>query len=377
MRNGVALAVLAIACLGNGLAMDALPVWRQLLFVVLAVLAYLHGRHLPVRHGGVVLAAVGAVGVVIAAVWFWEGFGALACLGLFVALPRLIGLFRAQQADLVEAGRQRIDRLEREREWVAERARLRERGRIAADVHDSLGHELALIALRAGALELTADTERGREAAAELRKSAVTATDRLRQAIGVLREGAAPVEPPDEDVAELVSRARCAGLQVTLIGSPGPLPALVDRAVHRVVREALTNAARHAPGAPVAVRTTRHAAEVVVTVENPLDDTWPSSPNNSRPDDRRPDDDQAGGAEAGEARPAESTGRPTRREPSQRGASEHGSSERGLVGSGSGLAELTERLRLLGGTLRSSATGGRFTVTAHLPIDKSTVERVR
>ncbi|MFD7655760.1 sensor histidine kinase [Actinosynnema sp. NPDC059797] len=348
MRNGVALAVLATACLVNGLATDALPVWRQLLFVVLAVLAYLHGRHLPVRHGGVVLAAVASIGAVIAAVRFWEGFGALACLGLFGVLPWLAGLFRAQQAALVEAGRQRIDRLEREREWVAERARLRERGRIAADVHDSLGHELALIALRAGALELTAGTGRDREAAAELRKSAVIATDRLRQAIGVLREGTAPVEPPDEDVEELVSRARRAGLQVTLTGSPGPLPALVDRAVHRVVREALTNAARHAPGAPVDVRTTRHAAEVVVTVENPVG---------------------SGSGLVGTG--AVSAGTETAL--AGAGTASVGSGT-ASVGNGSGLAELSERVRLLGGAVRSGAEAGRFTVTARLPIADLTAE---
>ncbi|MFC6090767.1 sensor histidine kinase [Saccharothrix lopnurensis] len=324
MRNGVALVVLATACLVNGLATDALPVWRQLLFVVLAVLAHLHGRHLPVRHGGAVLAAVGVVGAGIAVVRFWEGFGALACLGLFVVLPRLAGLFRRQQVELVEAGRQRIAQLEREREWVAERARLRERGRIAADVHDSLGHELALIALRAGALELTADTGRGRESAAELRRAAVTATDRLRHAVGVLREGATPVEPPDEDVADLVSRARRAGLRITLTGSPGPLPALVDRAVHRVVREALTNAARHAPGAPVDVRTTREGAEVVVTVVNPLGPAQPDNPDRADRADRA---------------------------------------------DGSGLAELAERVRLLGGTVRAGAAGDRFTVTARLPVD--------
>lgn len=342
MRNGVALAALAAAGVVNGLGLDTVPVWRQLVFVVLAVLAYLHGRHLPVRRGTVVLAVASAAGAVIAVVRFWEGVSALACLGLFVVLPRLAGLFRAQQAELVEAGRQRIAQLEREREWAVERARLRERGRIAADVHDSLGHELALIALRAGALELTADTERGREAAAELRASAVAATDRLRHAIGVLREGAAPVEPPDEDVAELVSRARRAGVPVTLTGAPGPLPALVDRAVHQVVREALTNATRHAPGSPVEVRLAREAAEVVVTVTNPLTTASPLSATGLR---AAPN---SVAAPSPTAAPGPATATPP---------------------GGSGLVGLTERVHLLGGTLHFGQAEGHFTVTARLPVE--------
>ena len=44
--------------------------------------------------------------------------------------------------------------MEREQQAVADQARLRERSRIASDMHDSLGHELSLIAVRAAALEV-------------------------------------------------------------------------------------------------------------------------------------------------------------------------------------------------------------------------------
>ncbi|WP_106617620.1 sensor histidine kinase [Saccharothrix carnea] len=320
MRNSTVLAALALAGLVNGLATDVLPVWRQLLYPTLAVLVHLHGRHLPVRRGELVMAAVGALGVAIAAVRVWEGVGALASLGLFVVLPWLAGRFRRQQAELIAVGRERIVQLERAQELVAERARLRERARIAADMHDSLGHELALIALRAGALELTADTEPTRRAATGLRESAVTASERLRHTVGVLREGTTTsFEPPDETVQALVARAAEAGLPITLTGDwaalPGectPLPPLIDRAVHRVVQEALTNAARHAPGAPVTAHLALTTDHVQVTVSNPV--AQPPPP-----------------------------------------------------GAGSGLAGLAERVRLLGGTLRPGAHDGRFTVTARLP----------
>src|SRR3954471_20518274 len=121
-------------------------------------------------------------------------------------------------------------------------ARLRERSRIAEDMRDSVGHELSLIALRAAALEVDDDLpERHRAAATELRQAAATATERLGEIIGVLRDGgsAAPTLPAHE----LVDRAAASGLEVRLVQEGrAELSPMVDRAVHRVVQEALTNA---------------------------------------------------------------------------------------------------------------------------------------
>ncbi|MFI6511989.1 sensor histidine kinase [Streptosporangium sp. NPDC050855] len=345
MRNGVILAVIAGSALLNGLYLDHVPLWRQLFLMLLVVAAYLHGRHLPVRRGWEVLAAVALPGVVAGALDPSVGAGALLVLALFAVLPWLAGRFRRQQADLVEAGRERIARLSREREFIAERVALRERARIAADLHDSLGHELALIALRAGALELAADmTEENRQAAARLRASAVTATDELRHTLGALREsGTASTEPPDESVEALVDRARGAGMAVALrrTGERTPLPPLVDRAAHRVVREALTNAARHAPGTDVLVRVQRTRDTVTVIVSNPV--PVPVAP-------------PAGPGPVTGAVPGSASGAvPV------------------PPGGGSGIAGLRERVRLLGGTLRAGPGDGAFTVTARLPYDRAGV----
>ncbi|MEV0089790.1 histidine kinase [Saccharopolyspora sp. NPDC050642] len=316
MRNGAALLVIAGVCALAGYGLDA-EVWRLLLLVALAVVGYFHGRHLPVRRGWAWLSVAALGGVVGAVVDFWAGFSSLLCLTVFVALPWLAGQFRRQQAELIVAGQQRVEQMEREQEFVAERARLRERARIAADMHDSLGHDLALIALRAGSLELAPEmAEANQQAAAELRATAVAATDRLRQTIGMLRENGTPsVEPPDESVEVLVDRARSAGMAVSLLRSGEPLavPPEVDRAAHRVVQEALTNAARYAPGAEVTVRVERIPNGLNVIVRNSAVDAPPVLDG----------------------------------------------------GNGSGLLALAERVRLLGGTFRAEPGDG-FTVTARL-----------
>ncbi|WP_147141584.1 sensor histidine kinase [Stackebrandtia albiflava] len=315
MRNGLLLLVIAAAALANGIDTDGLPMWRQLLYAGIAVAAYLHGRRLPTRLHLAVWAVAAAVAAAVA-VWDWsEGTAVAGGATLFALLPWLAGRYRHQQARLVEAGRAEIDRLETEQRFIAEQARLRERNRIAADMHDSLGHELALIALRAGALELSPELPPpARTAAAELRAAAVTATDRLRGTIGLLRDGPTPRTPADETVTALVERAAAAGMDVTLRRSDPPGGELTSRAVHRIVQESLTNAARHAPGSRIIVDVTRDADRTEVTVHNTPGDA-----------------------------PATRTS------------------------GGTGLAGLTERVHLLGGSLRYGPAPDGFTVAASLP----------
>jgi signal transduction histidine kinase len=117
----------------------------------------------------------------------------------------------------------------------------------------------------------------GRQAAGELRQAAAVATQRLHEAIRVLREDGegAPARPAAETVASLVQRATASGVPVTLddrlspeddAGAAHALPPMTDRAIYRVVQEALTNATKHAPGAPVTVTLRRDGAQAQVTV---------------------------------------------------------------------------------------------------------------
>ncbi|MGZ0146119.1 sensor histidine kinase [Kribbella sp. WER1] len=203
---------------------------------------------------------------------------------LLVVLPWLIGRYRAQQALLATAGWERAERIEREQQMEIDQERLRERSRIAEDMHDSVGHELSLIALRAAALELDPSLpEKHRLAAGELRESAATATERLGDIVGVLRDQDAPTMPHDETVRALVDRAAASGLKVELIEQvDDALAPMVDRAVHRVVQESLTNASKHAPGAMVAVSVTTHENEVTVRVADTGADRPSTAPSGGR-----------------------------------------------------------------------------------------------
>lgn len=216
--------------------------------------AYLTGRRSPPPGGGVTLAGAAAgltvlgIGLVVArggtlALWITM----VSWLAATYVVPYALGALR----------RRLIHQREQARQSAEERARLLERARIARDMHDSLGHDLALIAVRAAGLELSPALEPAQaKAAGELRAAAADAIERLRQIIGVLRDDTdpAPLTPAGDsrqDVEELVERARASGMDITLrVEGPVPGPA------HAVVQEGLTNAAKHAPGAAVEVAIT-------------------------------------------------------------------------------------------------------------------------
>ncbi|TRO62361.1 two-component sensor histidine kinase [Streptomyces sp. IB201691-2A2] len=268
-----------------------------------------------------VVAAFAAAFVLHAAVSFRSVFSAGSDLplafmgglsaGLFLTLsivPGLASRYRAQRHSLLDALQRNNVQLVREQEMVARQARLLERGRIARDMHDSLGHQLALIAVHAGALQVDPDlTGRQREGVRILRDASVTAMGELREAVGILHEerdddrnwpDARTTEPghterteptehvdrtePDDtddrrpgsravaSIDGLVESSRAAGAAVELLRS-GAFRALAPAAGHtayRIAQEGLTNAHKHAPGAPITLALRYEPDSLVVEVAN-------------------------------------------------------------------------------------------------------------
>ncbi|MBP2472839.1 signal transduction histidine kinase [Crossiella equi] len=178
-----------------------------------------------------------------------------------VALPAMLGRGTARRNALVDALRERARHLEEQRRLLMAEARLRERARIAVDMHDSLGHHLTLMAMQAGGLKVTSPAGSPQaEAAGLLHQTARTAMTELREIIGVLKQDGTPA-----DVTALVEAARASGADVAhrTEGEQVPLPAPAAHAVHRVVQEGLTNALRHAPGSQIGV-TLRYEPDLVV-----------------------------------------------------------------------------------------------------------------
>lgn len=232
------------------------------------------------------------------------------------ATPLVMGVLVALRAELAASLRRLRVAVEAEATSRAETARAEERAYIAREIHDAVGHHVTLLSFEAAALGVSTGDAQAAEAAGRMRGLAQQALAEMRTTLGL--EGGQAQPTGLSAVPELVQRARDAGVEVRLadlVGGAEPSP-LVQRAAYRVVQEALTNAAKHAPGASVRVRLQVRAERLEVAVSN--------------------------------------------------GAAAHTPEQVG--GAGSGLAGLCERVGTAGGELTSSTTvDGGFELVAVLP----------
>jgi len=197
---------------------------------------------------------------------------------LLVAVPLLaaevIRTHRANVRLLVE----RLEIAEQAREQDAERRAEQERMRIARDLHDVVAHTLTEINITAAAAAEQAAPGESREALEQIEGRSHSALGELRGILGVLR-GQDPVKSPQapapgiNDIAEMASRARDAGLDVSLDVHGSPPSRISDStslAAYRIVQESLTNVRRHAAGAHAALTLRFEPAQLTLTVDNSL-----------------------------------------------------------------------------------------------------------
>ncbi|HEX8632256.1 MAG TPA: sensor histidine kinase [Catenuloplanes sp.] len=174
--------------------------------------------------------------------------------------------------------------LRRSQAQAGERAVMRERVRIARELHDVVAHHVSVMGVQAsaGRRVLTRAPDQARTAFAAIEQSARTAVDELRRMLGVLRDSgddhATAVGDGDGDgqrtsvgldqLEELLTGARDAGLRVEygVFGTPGPVPSSVSLAAYRVVQEAVTNTLKHAGAAVIDVRIRYLSSELEVDV---------------------------------------------------------------------------------------------------------------
>ncbi|KAK1181226.1 histidine kinase [Streptomyces sp. NBS 14/10] len=223
-------------------------------------------------------------------------------------------------------------------ELLAQQVLSTERARLAREMHDVVAHQVSLISLQAGAVQISAADTQARESARTIRELSVRTLDELRHMVGVLRAAGGDLEEltPQPCLADLPRLIELSALDVDYEADygEGVLEGLgqseaVERAVFRIVQEALTNVRKHAPGARVRVRVSEASAvgaegdgkgvrELRVEVRNGAPDATATAP--------------------------------------------------GLPGGGHGLIGLRERAQLLGGTLEAHPLpDGGFAVRARLP----------
>jgi len=209
------------------------------------------------------------------------------------------------------------------RRRAVDQIRSQERVGLARELHDTVAHHVSAIAVQAQAGRTMAGKrpEAALEALSVIEGEASRTLAEMRAMVRVLRDGAPAEYAPQPGVADLVSLARRDPVPVVDVELAGDLAGLrlqVDAAVYRLAQEALTNALRHARNASrVEIRVVEGAGRLRlrVTDDGQIDPVWPAT-------------------------------------------------------HGFGLLGMTERVQLLGGTLRAGpAPGGGWAVDAELPTE--------
>jgi signal transduction histidine kinase len=249
--------------------------------------------------------------------------------------PWLVGLALRFSARSQASRRSQVE-AEAERDQAAEIARLRdEQTRLAHDVHDVVGHSLAVILAQAESAQFREDDDTAalKQTMANIATSARVSLEDVRQVLAATSGTTAPPHPR-ADLDSLVEGVRASGhvVESTLVGTPQPMPPDLEVVAFRVLQEMLTNAIKHGRrDCPVLVE--RHwEGDLRIEVQNAV-------PETAAADDTQPT--------AVATKPVPAT-----------------------EGGGQGLAGMRRRLESVGGRLdvRRRTDPPTFTATAWVPV---------
>lgn len=189
---------------------------------------------------------------------------------LVIAMTWVLGLYSGSRRRAREAADLARHR-ESEHARAAEQAVIRERIRIAHELHDIVAHNVSVIALQSGAaLELLDQApERAREPLLAIEGAAQGTLVEMRSLLGLLRssegqgqgegQGRAMPQPGLDDLPALAARVTAAGLPVQLVthGRPRVVTPGQGLSAYRIVQESLTNALKHSVAPTEAVVSVR------------------------------------------------------------------------------------------------------------------------
>lgn len=199
--------------------------------------------------------------------------GDLAPVVVFTVPPWAAGRVMRSRNQLAAQLDSRAHELELEQgAYVREAVRL-ERARIARDLHDIVAHNLSMIVVQAGAGRRAIDSspQISTESLAHISAGVQQAELEIESLIGLVgRQGINGDAQGLQMLDELVRRAAATGLSVTyrVSGAHDAVPPELAQAAYHVTQEGITNALKHAPGAPITVAVDASARSLKVSVEN-------------------------------------------------------------------------------------------------------------
>jgi signal transduction histidine kinase len=321
----VRVAMLGVLAAAGGTGASLSPARAVVAFAMMA--AFAAGNDLQASPAAAVT-AIGVLGVEVGGLIF--GFSASTAVGLPLVLIVLLLAGRNRRDTRIRAA-QAAALITQTRQAASDQRRaaaLEERSRIAREIHDVLAHSLSALGIQIEAARSVLDDTGDVAAASSLLEHASHLADdglsETRQAVHALRTDTPPLPGGLASLAGSHEQHYHRPVVLSVTGQTRPVRPQANVVLIRVAREALTNAAKHAPGAAVNMNLDYISRQVTLTISNPA----PPPP----------------GPEA---------------------AADHGADDRG---SGYGLTGMRERLQLIGGTLTVGLAGGQWIVRAQVPV---------
>ncbi|SDD16877.1 sensor histidine kinase [Glycomyces harbinensis] len=186
-------------------------------------------------------------------------------------VPAILGYSQRARQGMADRLAEIVEAREHEQLLLTQQALSAERAQLAREMHDVVSHQVSLIAVQAGALQVKSKDAEGRTIASTIRRLSVNTLDELRHMVQVLQaSGIRPTElTPQPTLEQLDALVSCSGIEARLhVERIVGLDPAGQRAVYRTVQEALTNARKHAPGASVTVTVANRGEGTEVGVAN-------------------------------------------------------------------------------------------------------------
>jgi signal transduction histidine kinase len=170
-----------------------------------------------------------------------------------VVFTRVAASEREVRTELAQANQQLRDHAAQ----VEELATIKERNRLAREIHDTLGHYLTVVNVQIGAAQaiLAQDEPRALDHLAKAQTLTQEGLAEVRRSVAALRASPAESRPLTEALAKLVAQWNAAGMNARLdvAGIVHPLTPQAELTIYRAVQEALTNVGKHANATQVGI----------------------------------------------------------------------------------------------------------------------------
>ncbi|MEU2874744.1 histidine kinase [Streptomyces olivoreticuli] len=195
-----------------------------------------------------------------------------------IIFPVITGVVVRRTRELRQHTEQKMEKMRESIDYAIRYAVTEERTRLAFEIHDGLGHQLSVLTIQAGIVQVSQkDPETLQAAAAEIPEAAQRAVHEMHLILSSLRGALSLSAPQDsaattriEFISTLIKNLQTSGVDVEYItrGTPYDVPAETSHLVYRVVQEGLTNAVKHATGTHIRVTLEFLTHRIDVSVHN-------------------------------------------------------------------------------------------------------------